>query len=124
MAPGGHVDENETPPQAAEREVFEETGLKIEFLKQENCWIEAWNGRSIERPYMCVLFDVPPQGSEPAHQHIDFIYVAKPVGGSESCHLNEAFHMKWFSLEEISLLKTDQEIFGDTKKVIESLLCR
>ena len=36
MPPGGHIDPNETPPEACRREVFEETGLEIEIIKQSN----------------------------------------------------------------------------------------
>jgi 8-oxo-dGTP pyrophosphatase MutT (NUDIX family) len=32
LAPGGHVEQNELPHQAAEREFFEETGLKVRVI--------------------------------------------------------------------------------------------
>ena len=32
MAPGGHIDENEAPHEAAIRETLEETGLKVEII--------------------------------------------------------------------------------------------
>ena len=32
VQPGGHIEDNETPEEAAMREVYEETGLKIKLV--------------------------------------------------------------------------------------------
>lgn len=116
LPPGGHVELNETPPECAKREAFEETGLEIEIIPQENLWVEHWNASSIERPYMCLLENIPEHGAKPAHQHIDFIYLAKPLTGT----LND--EARWFSLEEAESLVDDVEIFVETKKTIRHLL--
>ncbi|HXF29163.1 MAG TPA: NUDIX domain-containing protein, partial [Chlamydiales bacterium] len=53
LPPGGHIDPNETPPEAAKREVQEETGLHIEFISQENIQLAARSHAcQIERPYL------------------------------------------------------------------------
>jgi 8-oxo-dGTP pyrophosphatase MutT (NUDIX family) len=113
---GGHVELNETPPECARREALEETGLKIELIPQENIWITEWNASSFERPYLCLLENIPAHGDKPAHQHMDFIYVAKPLGG----HL--VAEARWFSIEEIEALSDDVEIFVETKQTIRHLL--
>jgi ADP-ribose pyrophosphatase YjhB (NUDIX family) len=110
LPPGGHVDQNETPDEAALREVREETGLEVEFLSQENLWTSEWNSRSIPRPFCCLLESIPPFGDQPAHEHIDFVFVAKPIGGV----LAEG---RWFTLEEIEAMKTHEEIFFDTQEI-------
>ncbi len=79
LPPGGHIEANETPPEAARREVFEETGLEITFLEQENLKISAYNGVSFERPFLCLLENIPAHNDQPAHQHMDFIYLATPL---------------------------------------------
>lgn len=124
LPPGGHVDPDETPVDAAKREVLEETGLEIELIKDEHLWIEAWNGKSIERPFFCFLFEVPEHKGEPAHQHIDLVYIAKPVGGSENHSLREIEELRWFSLDEIKNLKSDVEIFKETQTVIQAVLSK
>lgn len=114
LAPGGHVEVDETPPEAAKREVLEETGLEIAFIQQENLWIDFWNAHSIERPYMCLLASSPPHPDKPPHQHIDMVYVARPIGGQ----LLEGGSLRWFTQEEIQALVPDEEIFAETQKVL------
>jgi 8-oxo-dGTP pyrophosphatase MutT (NUDIX family) len=116
LPPGGHMEENETPPECAVREVLEETGLVVEIVPQENVWVERWNAVSLARPYLCLLENIPAHGSMPEHQHIDMIYLAKPIGGKLQ---GEA---KWFCWEEVSKLEDDVEIFAETKITIHHIL--
>jgi len=122
LPPGGHLEKGETPPEGAKREVLEETGLKIEFIPQENLWINDWNASSFERPYFCLLENVPPHGSFSAHQHMDLIYLAKPIGGVEHPEELKKGTLKWFTLEEVENLTSDETIFGETKQTIKHLL--
>jgi 8-oxo-dGTP pyrophosphatase MutT (NUDIX family) len=122
LPPGGHVELNETPPEAAIREAKEETGLDIAIIKQENIWVENWNASSFERPYMCLLENIPVHKTTPAHQHIDLIYLARPCGGKELPELVEAGTLRWLSLEEIEAFKSDVEIFAETKNTLQHLL--
>mgnify|MGYP003393128033 CR=1 FL=1 len=47
LPPGGHMEANETPAEAAKREVFEETGLLVEFISQDTINISNSNAKSI-----------------------------------------------------------------------------
>jgi 8-oxo-dGTP pyrophosphatase MutT (NUDIX family) len=116
LPPGGHIEQNETPPECAKREAQEETGLEIELIEQENLWLNFWNASSIERPYLCLLENIPAHGNTPAHQHIDMIYLAKPLRGT----LLEG--VRWFSLEEVEKMTDEEEIFTETKTTIRHLL--
>lgn len=119
LPPGGHMEENETPPQAAIREVKEETGLDVEILKEEHLWVERWNATSFERPFLCLLENIPPHKDKPAHQHIDFIYLCRLIGGkTEDSHQNMQT-IRWFTLDEVRALKADEEVFAETQEVIE-----
>jgi ADP-ribose pyrophosphatase YjhB (NUDIX family) len=121
LPPGGHLDPNETPPEGARREAREETGVEIEFITQENIWIDRWNAKSFERPYLCLIEEIPSFNGAPAHQHIDFIYLAKPVGGIEAQNIREVAGMRWFTMEEIEALKPDEEIFAETQETLRSI---
>lgn len=122
LPPGGHLNPHETPAEGAQREVLEETGLKIEFIKQENVWVERWNANSFERPYLCLVEEIPAYKDVPAHQHIDFLYLARPVGGKEQQNTTETDGLRWFTLEEVEALIPDEEIFVETQQVIRTIV--
>jgi 8-oxo-dGTP pyrophosphatase MutT (NUDIX family) len=117
LPPGGHVEADETPSEAARREVLEETGWEIEFYLQENLSLDYWNAKSIERPYLCLLENIPSYQNVSSHQHIDFIYIAKPKSQVQA----SLFSYQWFSWEDLMLLQPDQEIFQETLDVIKHL---
>jgi 8-oxo-dGTP pyrophosphatase MutT (NUDIX family) len=121
LPPGGHLEPNETPAEAARREAREETGLEIAFIPQENVWIERWNARSFERPFLCLIEEIPSHNGHPAHQHIDFVYVAAPAGGKEWLNQEETEGLRWFTLDEIEAMTPDGDIFAETQQVLRSI---
>lgn len=118
LPPGGHIEINETPAEAAKREVMEEAGIEIEFIQQENVWLNYPHAESIHRPYLCLLENVPEYKDKPAHQHIDFIFIAKPTNpneqGSADC--------QWFDYQHIEKLGVKAEIFQDSLDIIKHLM--
>lgn len=122
LPPGGHLEANETPPEGAKREVFEETGLDIAFIEQENLQIDAWNASSFARPYLCLLEHIPAHNASPAHQHMDLIYLARPAGGVLHANLIDQNLLRWFTLAEVDQLKKDEDIFGETQATIRHIL--
>ncbi len=118
LPPGGHLELNETPPEAARREAKEETGLDIIFLKQENLWIDAPNGTSFPRPFLCLLENIPAHRDQPAHQHMDMIYIARPSGPIPPDSALAPF--RWFDSKDLS--EIEHELFPDVKEVLNLLL--
>lgn len=121
LPPGGHIEKNEIPPACAIREAFEETGLKIELIKDEHVWISRWNATSFERPWYCLVENVPPHASQPAHQHVDFLYLGRPTGGELLREHERKHDIKWFTLEEALNLRADEEIFFETQQFIAKI---
>lgn len=118
LPPGGHLEPNETPAECAHREVFEETGLQIEFLSQEKIDINFWNAKNIETPYLTLLENIPAYKDQPAHQHIDFVFIARPIA---NCQFTSPFPCRWFSIQDLSSLEAEEQIFEETLKVLAHL---
>ncbi len=121
LPPGGHLEPNEIPSEGARREAKEETGLDIEFITDEHVWVDRWNAKSFERPFMCMVEEIPAINGHEAHQHIDMIYLAKPAGGDLILNPNETEDCRWFALDELEKLAPDEDIFVETKEVIKTI---
>src|SRR5579872_372698 len=117
LPPGGHIEPNETPPEAARREVKEETGLDIAFIEQENLKVDAYNAVSFERPFLCLLENIPPHKDKPAHQHMDFVYLARPLSDVSQMDLKDFRWFAWNDLKEI-----DCELFPDVRQTLNLVL--
>ena len=92
VQPGGHVELNEDPEEAAIREVYEETGVRIKIIgerKPRDC------------DYILPLA-IQKNIVNDNHIHMDFVYVAY-LDGSNELTLNEgeSTDIAWISLEEM-----------------------
>lgn len=74
--PGGHIDPDETGDEAAIREVAEETG--VHAMLWQPCRLYVPGARVHPVPLLVAEFPAPakPHKGEPAHHHIDLLYVA------------------------------------------------
>ena len=75
LPPGGHIDRDELPHEAARREVREELGLDVDLLAPEGD-LESPTVESIPRPQHFLLEDINVHDGAVGHQHIDFIFYA------------------------------------------------
>lgn len=122
LPPGGHVEPNELPSEAAIREAKEETGLEVRLLSQDNLTVDRWNAKSFPRPYLCLLEEIPAYKDVPAHQHMDFVYIGELIGGIEQEKQDEIAGLRWFTLDEIEAMQSDVDIFEETRQVLRTLL--
>jgi 8-oxo-dGTP pyrophosphatase MutT (NUDIX family) len=97
MPPGGHIEEDEDPTEAALREVREETGLICEIVPTSATHPFDYP-QQLPAPYTILLEDIPGPG-EP-HQHIDLIYFVRPVDGAQHEPLDDPT-LRWVRVREL-----------------------
>ena len=111
LPPGGHIEPNELPDEAAVREVLEETGVECELIRGSTL---AFADSSLP------LQLVTPAGIQleqigPNHQHIDLIYYATGVPAGERHQVG------WFALSELEPLKLTEEITVRCKLAVDAV---
>lgn len=129
MAPGGHLEPNELPHQAAEREFWEETGIKVKTidpfvspklvnseyipnpLKTNLHWVSQENYQArlkSSNPDQRVKTQLWPKGCE---QHCGFVYLVKELSDlTYKQNVEETDGIAWFSEADLSSLDTIDEV--------------
>lgn len=95
LQPGGHIELDEDPNQAAIREAKEETGFDIELIG--NACIPALKEESSDL--------VPPKflnrhNFNETHEHIDLVYFARVAGGE--LQPEDGVDMRWLSKQDLT----------------------
>jgi 8-oxo-dGTP pyrophosphatase MutT (NUDIX family) len=96
LPPGGHIEANEDPVQAVIREIEEESGIIAEVIPT-GIVLDLDYPVQVQPPFTILVEDIddPIEGH---HQHIDMIYICRPVG--EPGALNEGW--LWTSRESLA----------------------
>lgn len=124
IAIGGHVEKDENPVEALQREVLEETNLKIKILntkkllkmKQASRFaIEGIN--EILSPVALVEEDVPSYKDEPFHIHIDLIYFSF-CKNLQKIKMNNKYN--WFSKNDLKKAKLNKEVLKFATEALDS----
>jgi 8-oxo-dGTP pyrophosphatase MutT (NUDIX family) len=97
LPPGGHIDPDEDPVQAALREVREETGIACEIVPTTRAFAFT-NVAALPPPISIIVADVD---GDPPHQHIDMSYVVRPVPGAPRGEPDEDHGFIWVSEAEL-----------------------
>jgi ADP-ribose pyrophosphatase YjhB (NUDIX family) len=106
LPPGGHIEPNELPDEAALREVEEESGLVVELIGQRGVDVSDPEAPlQLVRPEGIQLEDI-----SPGHQHIDLIYFARPIDATAD-ELPEVFEgMQWMREEDFLAIELTDEV--------------
>lgn len=116
LPPGGHIEPNELPDEAAVREVGEETGVRIELFGGLALSIDY--PRQLAVPAGIQLEDIPPD-----HQHIDLVYFGRPLPGAEgiSPELAERDRVGWYEPSTLADLGVNAEVRAWVEKAITTV---
>jgi len=105
LPPGGHIERDELPDEAAAREVLEETGVVVELVGEKR--EDVADPVQLHRPAGVQLEDIGP-----GHQHIDLIYFARPTGPSEIRDEFSDDKVGWYAPEEWDDMAVNAEVRG------------
>jgi 8-oxo-dGTP pyrophosphatase MutT (NUDIX family) len=118
MLPGGHVEADESPAQAALREVREEAGLPVRLLPPPSAPLPAgYQPPRVAQPWWIVEYDVPPDGHLGAdHVHVDYLYVALAAAPGPVTEPGHPFG--WYAPADLPGL----HMFGDARLLAAAVL--
>lgn len=129
LAPGGHVDDDELPHIAAEREFWEETGVQTKAIDVITT-VPSTDSEYLPNPFLTNLHwiseenyqarlssknsdqrNVTAKWKSGCEQHYCFMYLMKPVKDVQfSQNVEETDGIGWFNQEEIEALDTTEDI--------------
>jgi 8-oxo-dGTP pyrophosphatase MutT (NUDIX family) len=102
LPPGGHIEPDELPDEAALREVMEETGVEAELISTPLNPVDLpGQPRQLARPLGIQLADIGPD-----HQHIDLVYLARGLTEGD-LHAGA-----WLSRDQLDALELTEEVRG------------
>ena len=111
LPPGGHIELDEDPNEAALREAKEETGIDVELVGEVQSYDSPYNARELILPRFLNrhFYD-----TERVHEHVDLCYFARPTSDvSKMRHEVEGEEIRWFTKEEIE--KNEFDIVPDVR---------
>ena len=112
MPPGGHVEPNENPAEAAEREVLEETGLVVRMIDRPTIELPTEFPHSVLTApwWVAEVPAMPDNHTHAAHVHVDHVFLA--IAQSTETVRQPAHAVRWFSEREVA---EDPSIIADSR---------
>lgn len=116
LPPGGHIEPNELPDEAALREVEEESGLVVELVGGHGVEVDDPHApKQLIRPEGIQLEDI-----SPGHQHIDLIYYARPVNAVPDALPPLIDDMRWVREADFSSIELTDEVSTWARQALEA----
>jgi len=120
LPPGGHIDENELPCQAALREIYEETGVKAQVLSA-SCGVGLVSDahcKELPLPFVVLLEDIE---NTWLHNHIDLVYLCRAESNDFVKNEAETDGIGWFLPEAIQKLDTFDNVRNTIARAAEHM---
>jgi 8-oxo-dGTP pyrophosphatase MutT (NUDIX family) len=114
LPPGGHIEKDELPDDAAVREVYEETGIEAELVGERRDDVE--DPVQLHRPAGVQLENIGP-----GHQHIDLIYFARPLGSTDIRDEFLADEVGWYGPEDWGRMRVNREVRGWCERAVAAV---
>jgi 8-oxo-dGTP pyrophosphatase MutT (NUDIX family) len=120
LPPGGHIERDELPHEAALREIEEETGLKLHLHSEEQA-------AQMSGEMDCLVVPLPAfilvEDINPFHQHIDLTYFAElPTVNDAAEPSNVTLQQNgfaWFSPEDLNIEGVPQNVKAGALRAIK-----
>jgi 8-oxo-dGTP pyrophosphatase MutT (NUDIX family) len=98
LPPGGHIELDEDPNEAALREAKEETGLDVQLVGEPLSHDSPYKARELIPPKFLNrhFFD-----ETRTHEHVDMAYFARPVSDVAAAKPEEGGELRWFTKSEL-----------------------
>lgn len=107
LYPGGHIDPNEDPAEAALREVLEETGVRAEVITDP---LFDHPAVTVHAPPYAILEMQVSDSTIGVHRHIDLVYVLRATSSDLTAQLEEVSGARWVPIADVVALETPAEL--------------
>lgn len=120
LPPGGHIESDETPEEAAVRECLEETGLKVHIVPAPHVLrFSLQEPRRVmfhPQPHLVLIHQVP--YVETPKQYVDFVFHAIPATGEQEPQIIAG---EWFTAEDIEAMGPEK-IFPQVRDYLLAMI--
>ncbi|MGI6344293.1 MAG: NUDIX hydrolase [Bacillota bacterium] len=114
LPPGGHIEPNELPDEAAVREVLEESGIHCQLVGERPLAVDY--PRQLVRPAGIQLETIT---SEPEQEHVDLIYFACVALDTRPQRNSESERIGWYSLAQMREMDVAEDVLLWAEKAVE-----
>lgn len=139
LSPGGHIEDQEKPHEAAEREFFEEAGLRVKAYQSGSDFPKLSTSEYYPSPFLTNIhwvsrenYDLRIQSSDPSarfptekwpkgcEQHLGFMYLVRAVDGYDfKQNTEETDGIGWFGLSDLKTLEVPAEVVYEIELAIK-----
>ena len=110
---GGHIDQNETPDQALQREIKEETNLEIKILNQPDIPLVGNIRKNLAAPFYVNVHSV---GN---HDHCCLYYLCQVLNPDQLKINQELKNFSWFSKKDLEQKHIPEDVKHQCLKAFE-----